>query len=61
MQSDGKLSVLCQLKNGETFSSSYEDFKAKHHKVLLDFYESRIIFPYENAATKKFKELHKIR
>lgn len=56
---DGRLTVLVRWESKETSSVIYDNFKRRYPQKLLDFYESRIIFPFENTGTKIFKEKHK--
>lgn len=56
---NGKLSAQIKWENGEVSSVNYENFKLRYPTKLLDFFESRIIFPFDNEGTKKFQETHK--
>lgn len=58
---NGNLSVLVKWENNSTSSVDYEGFKLRYPQKLLEFYESRIIFPFENSGTRKYRELHKPR
>ncbi len=56
---DGKLSALVKFNNGSTGLIGYEEFKSNYPQKMLEFYESRIVFPFENLGTKRFHEVHK--
>lgn len=56
---DGKLSALVKFNNGSTGLIAYDEFKSSYPQKMLEFYESRIVFPFENLGTKKFHEVHK--
>ena len=56
---NGKLNVLVRYKNKETKSIDYDDFKKLYPQIVLDLFESRIVFPFENSGTRKFHALHK--
>lgn len=56
---DGRLSALVRWENKETSSVCYNNFRAQYPQKLLDFFESRITFPFDNSGTKIFKEAHK--
>ena len=56
---DGKLSALVKFNNGSTGLIGYNEFKSNYPQKMLEFYESRIVFPFENTGTKRFHELHK--
>lgn len=59
IQLDGKLSALVKYNNSEKKLVDYEDFKLLFPQKMLEFFESRIVFPFDNSGTKKFIESHK--
>ena len=56
---DGKLSALVKFNNGSTGLIGYNEFKSNYPQKMLEFYESRIVFPFDNPGTKRFHENHK--
>lgn len=56
---NGKLSAQIKWENEEISSVNYENFKMRFPIKLLDFFESRIIFPFDNEGTKRYQEMHK--
>ena len=59
IQLDGKLSALVKYNNSDKKLVDYEDFKKLFPQKMLEFFESRIVFPFDNSGTKKFMESHK--
>lgn len=57
---NGKLTAQVKWENDDISSVNYENFKKRYPIKLLDFFESRIIFPFDNEGTKKFQEMHKL-
>ena len=56
---NGKMSALVKFEDVGMITVDYEEFKQRFPKQLLDFYESRILFPFENDGTRKYVEQHK--
>lgn len=59
IQLDGKLLAYVKYSNSEKKLVDYEDFKTIFPQKMLEFFESRIVFPFDNSGTKKFMESHK--
>ena len=57
---DGKLYALVKWENSTISTINYEFIKCNYPSLLIDFYESRIVFPYENKGTAIFKNKHKV-
>jgi hypothetical protein len=51
---DGKLSLIVKYSNSDIRVEDYEDFKRSFPQVVLEFFESRIVFPFDNPGTRKF-------
>lgn len=56
---DGKLQAQVKWINKTVTAIDYEDFKMRYPQKLIEFFESRIVFPFENSGTRKFLDIHK--
>jgi hypothetical protein len=56
---NGEMVLLVKFANGNYEVVPYEQFKKSNTDKILEFFESRIIFPAEHAGTKIFKQKHK--
>lgn len=56
---DGKLKAQVKWINKTSSNVDYDAFKMKYPQKLIEFFESRIVFPFENVGTKKFLDMHR--
>lgn len=51
---DGKMNVVVKYNNSDVKIEDYDCFKRRFPQIVLDFYEKRIVFPFDNPGTRKF-------
>lgn len=54
VDSSANLSLLVKWSDGSSSSEPYSAFRQKYPQELISFFESKLVFPFENEGTRRF-------